>query len=142
MNAETIASTAVTSARKKTTATKPLNQRRAGRPAASGRRFLRQPATRQPRLSSVGRPGPVIELILARADVQNKAPTTTCRSGLASQRRHRVPGVAVELAQECGTEPTAYLSEMPVLNSYALEDRTVYLTFSTTARRLEFMMGY
>lgn len=50
--------------------------------------------------------------------------------------------MAVELAQECGTEPTAYLSEMPVLNSYALEDRTVYLTFSTTARRLEFMMGY
>ena len=53
-----------------------------------------------------------------------------------------VPPVAVQLAQECGTEPAAYLSEAPVLSTYALEDGTVYLTYSTTARGLEFMMGY
>ena len=44
--------------------------------------------------------------------------------------------------QECGTEPAAYLSEAPVMSAYALEDGTVYLTYSTTARGLEFMMGY
>jgi predicted dithiol-disulfide oxidoreductase (DUF899 family) len=53
-----------------------------------------------------------------------------------------VPPVAVQLAEECGTEPAAYLSEAPVLSTYALADGTVYLTYSTTARGLEFMMGY
>jgi predicted dithiol-disulfide oxidoreductase (DUF899 family) len=53
-----------------------------------------------------------------------------------------VPTVAVQLAEECGTEPAAYLSEAPVLSTYSLEDGTVYLTYSTTARGLEFMMGY
>jgi predicted dithiol-disulfide oxidoreductase (DUF899 family) len=28
------------------------------------------------------------------------------------------------------------------MSAYALEDRTVYLTYSTTARGLEFMIGY
>ena len=50
--------------------------------------------------------------------------------------------MAAQLAQECGTEPVAYLSEAPVMSACALEDGTVYLTYSTTARGLEFMMGY
>jgi predicted dithiol-disulfide oxidoreductase (DUF899 family) len=53
-----------------------------------------------------------------------------------------VPPVAAQLAGECGTEPAAYLSETPVMSAYALDDATVYLTYSTTARGLEFMMGY
>jgi predicted dithiol-disulfide oxidoreductase (DUF899 family) len=52
------------------------------------------------------------------------------------------PAAAAQLAQECGTEPAAYLSEAPAMSTYALEDGTVYLTYSTTARGLEFMMGY
>jgi predicted dithiol-disulfide oxidoreductase (DUF899 family) len=53
-----------------------------------------------------------------------------------------VPAVAARLARDCGTEPAAYLSETPAMSAYALEDRTVYLTYSTTARGLEFMIGY
>jgi len=53
-----------------------------------------------------------------------------------------IPAVAARFAHECGTEPAAYLSETPVMSAYALEDRTVYLTYSTTARGLEFMIGY
>src|SRR5207244_5679123 len=53
-----------------------------------------------------------------------------------------VPTVATRLAEECGTQPAAYLSERPVMSAYALQNRTVYLTYSTTARGLEFMMGY
>ena len=53
-----------------------------------------------------------------------------------------VPVLATELAAECGTQPAAYLSEAPVLTSYALEDGNVYLTYSTTARGLEFMLVY
>src|SRR5215470_2292435 len=53
-----------------------------------------------------------------------------------------VPAVAAQLAQGCGTEPAVYLSEAPVLSAYALEYGNVYLTYSTTARGLEFMLGY
>ena len=53
-----------------------------------------------------------------------------------------VPPVAMRLAQDCGTEAAAYISEAPVMSAYALENGTVYLTYSTTARGLEFMMGY
>src|SRR5271169_2668620 len=70
--------------------------------------------------------------------------TFTCisRAPLDKLQAYGVPPVAAELAQECGTEPAAYLSEAPVVSAYALEDGTVYLTYSTTARGLEFMMGY
>ena len=33
-------------------------------------------------------------------------------------------GAGGELAQECGTEPAAYLSEAPVMSTYTLEDGT------------------
>jgi predicted dithiol-disulfide oxidoreductase (DUF899 family) len=53
-----------------------------------------------------------------------------------------VPPIVAELAQDCGTEPASYLSEAPVLSTYVLADGAAYLTYSTTARGLEFMMGY
>jgi predicted dithiol-disulfide oxidoreductase (DUF899 family) len=71
-------------------------------------------------------------------DLEISRPEEATREFLADG----VPAVAAQLAQECGTEPAAYLSEAPVLSTYALEDGTVYLTYSTTARGLEFMMGY
>jgi len=71
-------------------------------------------------------------------DLEISRPEEATREFLAGG----VPPVATQLAQECGTEPAAYLSEAPVMSAYALEDDTVYLTYSTTARGLEFMMGY
>ena len=71
-------------------------------------------------------------------DLEISRPEEATREFLAGG----VPPVAAELAQECGTEPAAYLSEAPVMSAYALEDGTVYLTYSTTARGLEVMMGY
>jgi len=71
-------------------------------------------------------------------DLEISRPEEATREFLADG----VPPVATQLAQECGTEPAAYLSEAPVMSAYALEDDTVYLTYSTTARGLEFMMGY
>ena len=71
-------------------------------------------------------------------DLEISRPEEATREFLAGG----VPPVAAELAQECGTEPVAYLSEAPVMSAYAREDGTVYLTYSTTARGLEFMMGY
>jgi len=71
-------------------------------------------------------------------DLEISRPEEATREMLGSA----VPPVVTRLAQECGTEPVAYLSEAPVMSSYAVEDGTVYLTYSTTARGLEFMMGY
>ncbi len=71
-------------------------------------------------------------------DLEISRPEEATREMLAGG----VPPVATQLAQECGTGPAAYLSEAPVMSSYSLEDGTVYLTYSTTARGLEFMMGY
>jgi predicted dithiol-disulfide oxidoreductase (DUF899 family) len=71
-------------------------------------------------------------------DLEISRPEEATREMLAGG----VPPIVEKLAQECGTEPAAYLSEAPVLSSYALKDETVYLTYSTTARGLEFMMGY
>ncbi len=53
-----------------------------------------------------------------------------------------VPPIAARNAEDCGTDPVTYMSESPVMTTYALEDGNVYLTYSTTARGLEFMMGY
>ena len=41
-----------------------------------------------------------------------------------------VPG----LAADCGTDPAGYLAEGPVFSAFALEDRVVYHTYSTSAR--------
>jgi predicted dithiol-disulfide oxidoreductase (DUF899 family) len=71
-------------------------------------------------------------------DLEISRPVEATREVLAGG----VPAVAAQLAQECGTEPAAYLSEAPVMSTYALDDGAVYLTYSTTARGLEFMMGY
>jgi predicted dithiol-disulfide oxidoreductase (DUF899 family) len=49
-----------------------------------------------------------------------------------------VPG----LAADCGTDPAGYLSEAPVFSAFALEDGVVYLTYSTQARGLEFLLSY
>jgi predicted dithiol-disulfide oxidoreductase (DUF899 family) len=71
-------------------------------------------------------------------DLEISRPEEVTRAALAGG----VPPVVTRLADDCGTEPAAYLSEMPVMSSYALDRGTVYLTYSTTARGLEFMMGY
>jgi predicted dithiol-disulfide oxidoreductase (DUF899 family) len=72
------------------------------------------------------------------ADLELVYPVETARGWLADG----VPPVAAKYARECGTDPASYVSERPVINSYALEDGKVYLTYSTTARGLEFMMVY
>jgi predicted dithiol-disulfide oxidoreductase (DUF899 family) len=72
------------------------------------------------------------------ADLQITNPEETVRGWLAAG----IPPVAARNAEVCGTEPVSYLAESPVMITYALDEGSVYLTYSTTARGLEFMMGY
>jgi predicted dithiol-disulfide oxidoreductase (DUF899 family) len=62
-------------------------------------------------------------------DLEISHPEETTREFLASAAR----AAAAQLAQECGTEPAAYLSEASAISTYALEDGAVHLTYSTTA---------
>src|SRR5262249_29808388 len=57
-------------------------------------------------------------------DLEISRPEEATREFLAGG----VPAVAARLAQDCGTEPAAYLSETSAMSAYALDDRTVYLT--------------
>jgi predicted dithiol-disulfide oxidoreductase (DUF899 family) len=51
-------------------------------------------------------------------------------------------GPVPRLAADCGTDPAGYMSEGPVFSAFASEDAVVYHTYSTSARGLEFMLGY
>jgi predicted dithiol-disulfide oxidoreductase (DUF899 family) len=51
-------------------------------------------------------------------------------------------GPVPDLAARCGTDPAGYISEGPVLSAFARDGDEVYLTYSTTARGLEPMLGY
>ena len=53
-----------------------------------------------------------------------------------------MPPVLDHMARTTGTDVAGYLSEAPVFNTFVLDDGTVYHAYSTTARGLEFLMGY
>jgi predicted dithiol-disulfide oxidoreductase (DUF899 family) len=52
------------------------------------------------------------------------------------------PPVLRQLANETGTDVAGYLSEAPGLSAFAIEDGTVFHTYSTYARGLEVVMGF
>jgi predicted dithiol-disulfide oxidoreductase (DUF899 family) len=45
-------------------------------------------------------------------------------------------------ARSSGTDVTGYLSQGPGFSAFILDDGAVYQTYGTTARGLEFLMGY
>jgi len=71
-------------------------------------------------------------------DLGTSHPEETARQWLAAG----TPAEVAKNAGECGTDPVGYLTETPAMYTYALADGRVYLTYSTTARGLEFMMDY
>jgi predicted dithiol-disulfide oxidoreductase (DUF899 family) len=53
-----------------------------------------------------------------------------------------VPEIIDHNARASGTDAVGYLSQSPGLSVFALDGADVYLTYSTTARGVEFVMGY
>ncbi len=53
-----------------------------------------------------------------------------------------LPPVAFRNAREAGTDIYGYMTELFGFTSFALEDGTVYQTYSTTGRGVEFLMPY
>ena len=54
----------------------------------------------------------------------------------------QIPPTVEQYARMCGTDVLGYVSEAPGLSAYALSDGTVYRTYVTTARGLEFALAY
>jgi predicted dithiol-disulfide oxidoreductase (DUF899 family) len=53
-----------------------------------------------------------------------------------------IPATVEQNARMCGTDVAGYVAEGPGLSAYALSDGTVYRTYVSTARGLEFAMPY
>ena len=54
----------------------------------------------------------------------------------------QLPAVAFRNAEACGTDIYGYLTELFGFTAFALQDGTVYETYSTTGRGVEFLMPY
>jgi predicted dithiol-disulfide oxidoreductase (DUF899 family) len=54
----------------------------------------------------------------------------------------QLPPIAARNAKETGTDLVSYISEMFGATAFALRDGTVYKTYATTGRGVEFLMGY
>jgi predicted dithiol-disulfide oxidoreductase (DUF899 family) len=53
-----------------------------------------------------------------------------------------IPPVVEQMAEASGTDVKGYVTEVPGLSAYAVEDGTVYRTYVSTARGLEPAMAY
>jgi predicted dithiol-disulfide oxidoreductase (DUF899 family) len=53
-----------------------------------------------------------------------------------------LPPIAGQNARACGTDIVSYLSEGFGVNMFAREGETVYHTYSSISRGVEFLMGY
>jgi predicted dithiol-disulfide oxidoreductase (DUF899 family) len=54
----------------------------------------------------------------------------------------QIPATVEQNSHMCGTDPLGYVTEGPGMSAYALADATVYRTYVSTARGLEFAMAY
>jgi len=53
-----------------------------------------------------------------------------------------LPPIVAVNAAATGTDITGYLSQAPTMSAFTLQDGTVYQTYTTSARGVEFMMPY
>jgi len=53
-----------------------------------------------------------------------------------------LPPIVAHNARATGTDAVGYLTQTPGFSAFVLEDGAVFHTYSTTARGLEFLMGY
>ena len=64
------------------------------------------------------------------------------REAIAPMLEAEPPPTVDHNAKSSGTDVTGYLTEGPGFSAFVLDDDTVYQTYATTARGLEFLMGY
>jgi predicted dithiol-disulfide oxidoreductase (DUF899 family) len=64
------------------------------------------------------------------------------RAAIAPMLDAGKPPIVQQMERVTGTDAVSFLSEVPGLSAFALHDGAIHQTYSTTARGLEFLMGY
>jgi predicted dithiol-disulfide oxidoreductase (DUF899 family) len=64
------------------------------------------------------------------------------RAAIAPMLEGELPPILGYMLRSTGTDAVGYLTEAPGFSSFVLDEGAVYHTYSTTARGLEFLMGY
>lgn len=64
------------------------------------------------------------------------------REAIAPMLEGDMPPIIEHHARASGTDAVGYLSEGPGFSAFVLDDDIVYQTYATTARGVEFLMGY
>jgi predicted dithiol-disulfide oxidoreductase (DUF899 family) len=64
------------------------------------------------------------------------------REGIKPMIEAGMPPIVDHLASASGTDVVGYLTEAPGFSAFVLDEGAVYHAYSTTARGLEFLMGY
>ena len=64
------------------------------------------------------------------------------REAVAPMLEAGPPPILDHMASETGTDVVGYMTEAPGFSAFVREDGGIYQTYSTTARGLEFLMGY
>src|SRR5262245_1906354 len=70
------------------------------------------------------------------------ASTTEERMRESAPSPEELPPIARQNAAACGVDVLEYILEAPMVSAFALEDDTVYQTYTSTWRGVEFIMGY
>ena len=64
------------------------------------------------------------------------------QAAVAPMLGRELPAVLAQLTDDTGTDLVGYLTEAPGFSTFVLDDGVVHHAYSTTARGLEFLMGY
>jgi predicted dithiol-disulfide oxidoreductase (DUF899 family) len=64
------------------------------------------------------------------------------REQMAQVDERELPPIARHNATATGTDLLGYVSEIPAMSAFTLQDGAVYQTYGTTFRGVEFLMGY
>jgi predicted dithiol-disulfide oxidoreductase (DUF899 family) len=64
------------------------------------------------------------------------------RETVSLMTKSGLPPIVEQNARSAGTDVAGYLTESPGFSAFVLDEGTVYHTYSTTWRGLEFVMGY
>ena len=76
------------------------------------------------------------------ADLGYSRTAEQTREAIAPWIEAGLPPIVEHNARASGTDVTGYLTQTPGFTAFARDDGSVYQTYATTARGLEFLMGY
>jgi predicted dithiol-disulfide oxidoreductase (DUF899 family) len=83
------------------------------------------------------------DLGFSQTEEQAREAVAQMRSGAGGRGAGSpLPPIVEQNARSSGTDPVGYLTESPGFSTFVLDEGTVYHTYSTTWRGLEFVMGY